>query len=320
MNPSWSQNVDYAGTSVSNFLKIGIGGRAMAMGDAVVTFSDDASALFWNPGAVSRIPQNSINLSTINWLVGTKIAYVGIVLHSGWWGSFGLDLDLFSSGDIEETTLTQQDGTGRFFSTSDMQLGLTYARNMTDRFSVGLKIKLVQERLANVRSSAFAFDLGAVFITSFLNNMRIAATLSNFGSRMKFEGRDLSVIYEVPNSPSGKEIPARLETLKWELPLLFRFGLSNYIIKNEDFSILTSVDVLDSRDHEARINMGMELGLYKSLFIRGGYKFNYEEVTYSLGAGFDLKKILNWNARLDYSFVSFGRFDPISQYSLVLNF
>jgi len=66
--------------------------------------------------------------------------------------------------------------------------------------------------------------------------------------------------------------------------------------------------------------MGMELGLYKSLFIRGGYKFNYEEVTYALGAGFDLKKILNWNARLDYSFVSFGRFDPISQYSLVLNF
>ncbi len=317
---AFSQNVDYAGTSVANFLKIGVSARTMAMGDAGITQSEDASALFWNPGAISRIPSNSLHLSTVNWLVDTKVAYGAVVLHAGGMGTIGLDLDFFSSGDIEETTLTQQDGTGRYFSASDLQLGLTLARNMTDRFSVGFKIKYIQEKLANVQAGAFAFDIGAVFITSFLNNMRLAATLSNFGPKMQFTGRDLTVIYPIPGSPAGKEVPAYLKTLEWELPLLFRFGLSDYLLKRDDFSVLWAVDVLDSRDHDARFNVGTELGIYRSLFIRAGYKFNYEESNYSLGAGFDLRRVLKWNARLDYAFLSFGRFEPVSQFSLRLNF
>ncbi|NIT51894.1 MAG: PorV/PorQ family protein [candidate division Zixibacteria bacterium] len=315
-----SQNVDYAGTSAVNFLKIGVGARAMSMGDASITLAEDASALFWNPGAISRIPQNSVNLSTINWLVDTRVTYAGAILHAGLWGTFGIDLDFFSSGDIEETTLQQQDGTGRFFNASDVQVGISYGRNMTDRFSVGMKVKYIQERLSNVDASSFAFDIGAVFITSFLNDLRIGATLTNFGSKMKFGGRDLSVIYEVPGSPSGKEIPANLETLDWELPLLFRFGLSNYIYQNEDFSLLGAMDVVDSRDHDARFNVGGELGIYESLYVRGGYKFNYDETTFALGAGFNLQRILNWNANLDYSYLDFGRFDPVNQFSLVLGF
>ncbi len=315
-----SQDVDYAGTSAANFLKIGVGARSMSMGDAGITLSDDASALFWNPGAISRIPENSVNLSTINWLVDTKVTYAAVVLHTGYAGTFGLDLDFFSSGDIEETTLTQQDGTGRFFDASDLQIGLSYARNMTDRFSVGIKAKYIQEKLVNVSASSFAFDIGAVFITSFFNNMRIGATLTNFGSKMKYSGRDLSVIYEVPGSPTGKEIPAKLETLEWELPLLFRFGLSDYLLNNEDFSLLGAVDILDSRDHDARFNVGGELGIYQSLYVRGGYKFNYDETTYSLGAGFNLNRILQWNAQLDYSFLDFGVFDPVNQFSLIVSF
>ncbi|NIT55309.1 MAG: hypothetical protein GWN00_03420, partial [Aliifodinibius sp.] len=81
-----SQDVDYAGTSAANFLKIGVGARSMSMGDAGITLSDDASALFWNPGAISRIPENSVNLSTINWLVDTKVTYAAVVLHTGYAG------------------------------------------------------------------------------------------------------------------------------------------------------------------------------------------------------------------------------------------
>lgn len=317
---AWAQNVDYAGTSAANFLKIGINARTMAMGEAGITMSDDASAMFWNPGAISRIPRNSINLSTINWLVDTRVTYAAAILHAGVLGSFGLDFDYFSSGDIEETTLTQQDGTGRYFSASDYQIGLGFARNMTDRFSFGIKAKYIHERLSNVDASSFAFDLGAVFITSFLNDLRIAATLSNFGNRMKFSGRDLAVIYSVPGSPTGKEIPANLETLEWEIPLLFRFGLSDYLVKNEDFTLLGAFDILDSRDHETRFNAGAELGIYQTLYVRGGYKFNYDETSFSLGAGFNLQRILKWNAQLDYSYLDFGRFDPVNQFTLALAF
>ncbi|NIT55891.1 MAG: hypothetical protein GWN00_06545, partial [Aliifodinibius sp.] len=80
------------------------------------------------------------------------------------------------------------------------------------------------------------------------------------------------------------------------------------------------VDILDSRDHDARFNVGGELGIYQSLYVRGGYKFNYDETTYSLGAGFNLNRILQWNAQLDYSFLDFGVFDPVNQFSLIVSF
>ncbi|MEZ4748244.1 MAG: PorV/PorQ family protein [Calditrichia bacterium] len=315
-----AQNVDYAGTSAANFLKIGVGTRFMAMGEAGITLSDDASAQFWNPGAIAIIPNNSVYLSRVNWLVDTQVSYGSVVLHSGSMGTFGADLNFFSSGEMEETTLVEQDGTGRFFDASDMQIGLTYARSMTDRFSVGLKLKYLQENLSSVSASAFGVDIGAVFTTNFLNNMRIGATLSNFGSKMKFDGRDLSVVYAVPGSPSGKEVPARLETQGWELPLLFRFGASTYVVKNENYSLLSAFDILDSRDHDPRYNVGGELGIYETLFVRSGYKINYDETTYSLGMGLNLNRVMKWNARIDYAFLRFGDLDDVSQFGLELSF
>jgi hypothetical protein len=40
------------GISTAQFLKIGVGRRASAMGDAFVAISDDASALYWNPAGL----------------------------------------------------------------------------------------------------------------------------------------------------------------------------------------------------------------------------------------------------------------------------
>ncbi len=45
----YAQQSDQVGTSMANFLKIGVGPRAIAMGDAFVALSDDASSLYWNP-------------------------------------------------------------------------------------------------------------------------------------------------------------------------------------------------------------------------------------------------------------------------------
>ena len=66
-------------------------------------------------------------------MVGSQVSYIGIVIPSSV-GMFGVDIDYFSSGEMEITTLQEQDGTRRFFDASDMMLGLTYSKLMTDRF------------------------------------------------------------------------------------------------------------------------------------------------------------------------------------------
>ena len=53
---------DKVGTSAAPFLGINIGGAATAMGGAYVSMASDASALYWNPGAISRLGHSQPNL------------------------------------------------------------------------------------------------------------------------------------------------------------------------------------------------------------------------------------------------------------------
>jgi len=313
-----AQEVDYSGTSAANFLKIGVGARPMAMGDAAISTVNDPTALYWNVAAITRIEKNvSFAFSTMNWLVDTRNSYIASVFQFEGIGSVGVDLQFLDYGKIEETTVYNQKGTGRFFSASDFAFGIGYARKLTDRFSFGVKFKYIRENLANANAGAFGIDVGAVFLTSFFNNnLRLAATLSNFGSKMKFGGRDLSIIYSVPGNPSGKQIPAELTTLEWEIPLLFRFGISNYFVNNDNWTVLASYDILDSRDYDVRHNVGAEIGYKNTFFLRGGYKFNYDEVTYTIGSGIDFSTLLDTKLVLDYSFLNYGVFGNFNQFTL----
>lgn len=308
-----AQNVNYAGTSVANFLKIGIGARAAGMGEAYMTNSSDAFCQFWNPGTISRISNTSFAFTSIDWLVNTNITYFGAVIPFSI-GTFGLDIDYFGTGEIEETTIQEQEGTGRYFNASDMQIGLSYARNMTDRFSFGIKIKYLREDLAGVQANAIAFDVGSLFITNFYNQLRIGISLSNFGSKMQFNGKDLNVIYQVENSPSNKEVPAVLETKKWDLPLFFRLGISTDLIQIGSSRLTASLDILDSRDSKAKENLGIELGVAEFLFLRSGMRFGYDEVGYSFGGGINISKF-----QFDYAWTDFGRFNPVQQFSFIIN-
>ncbi len=316
-----AQEVDYSGTSAVNFLKIGVGARPMAMGDAAIASINTAEALYWNVAGLSRIDEQfSVAISTMDWLVDSRNSYFAAAVKLGDFGTFGLDIQYLDYGKVEETTVYDQDGTGRFLSASDMAIGLGYAKKLTDRFAFGIKVKYINETIADATGNAFAIDIGAVFLTSFFDNsFRIAASLSNFGTKMKFSGRDLSVTYNVPDNPSNKQIPADLSTIEWDIPLLFRFGVSNYFINNDQITLLVAYEILDSRDYEVRHNVGGELGLYKMLYLRGGYKFNYDEIKYTVGVGLDFMEILKYQLKLDYVYLDYGDFDALNQFSLIFN-
>lgn len=315
------QNVDFSGTSAANFLKIGVGARMTSMGDAAIASVKDASAMYWNPAAMTRIEGNgALLISSMDWLVDSRMSYISAVSHFGNFGSIGFDFTYLDYGKIEETTIFDQDGTGRFYEANDVAIGLGYARNLTQNFSLGIKIKYISETLANVNANAFGFDVGSVFQTTFFdNNLWLAASLANFGTKMRFEGRDLSVVYSIPGSPSNKQVPADLTTIEWEIPLLFRFGISNYFINNEEFTLLTSYDILDSRDYEVRQNLGAEAGYRNIFFLRGGYRLNYDVADYSFGFGINFKEFLDYNVQLDYAYLNYGVFDSINQFTFFVN-
>jgi hypothetical protein len=46
------------GTTAAQFLKIGVGSRAVGMGGAFVAVADDITSLYWNPGGLGRLNHN----------------------------------------------------------------------------------------------------------------------------------------------------------------------------------------------------------------------------------------------------------------------
>src|SRR5471030_456263 len=48
-------NAADTGTTAANFLKLGIGPRAIAMGNAQVGLADDVYATYWNPAGLARL-------------------------------------------------------------------------------------------------------------------------------------------------------------------------------------------------------------------------------------------------------------------------
>lgn len=308
---------DHVGTSMANFLKIGIGGKAVAMGDAFTAISDDPSALFWNPSGIGFQDKMGINISYTQWIFETNSSFVGTVIPLGGIGTIGLSINSFSSGDIEETTIANPHGTGRVFDASDIAIGLSYAKKLTDRFSAGLTFKYLEENLSLESATAFAVDIGSIFIIDYDYNLRMGLVISNLGSNMKLSGLDLETNITTENS---KLVEAQIKTYEWPLPLTFRLGLAADVISLEDHVITLSAEVNDARDYEARENIGIEYAFNSMFYLRGGYKINYDEdgLTAGLGINYFLKGV--GGLVIDYAYTDIGRLGKINHFSVGLTF
>src|SRR5690606_23698815 len=124
-----------SGISTAQFLKIGVGGRASAMGDAFVAVANDASALYWNPAGLSQFTQNQVMFSHNKWVVDINHDFLGLVYHMDATNSFGIALTSLSMKDMPVTTEFAPTGTGEYFGFSDLSIAVTYSRRMTDQFS-----------------------------------------------------------------------------------------------------------------------------------------------------------------------------------------
>jgi len=317
---SSAQNSDLnqIGTSMANFLKIGAGARATAMGGAFVAISDDASATYWNPGGLPKMPYDETIIQVTNWLAGTKFYFLSATFSLGDFATVALSATSFTSGDIEETTIYYPEGTGRKFFTSNMVAGISLAREFTDNFSAGFTIKYITESLDRTTATTIAFDIGSIFVTNILNDMRIGIALSNLGGRMKLEGSDLTVQYLPENST--KYVNASLMTEPWDIPLLFRFGLATDAIKSENYRFTLSADLLDSRDYDYQVNTGAEFVFKEIVQLRGGYKFNYSVADYTFGFGLNLKNIIDFKGKLDYAYSNFGVLNDVHSLSISIGY
>jgi len=307
------------GTSGAQFLKIHLGAKEEAMGGGVIGLVDDASAVFWNPAGIAKVKNVDVNFSYTNWFNLFDLNAASVAYNLGEAGVVDASMIVFSTGQMEITTEQEPNGTGRYFDAQDLALGISYARFLTDRFNVGVTVKYVYQRIWNEAADGFAFDVGTQYRLDF-QNLTIAMSMANFGGDLKFGGPDLNITYDKnANFPLSRLAPAQLQTDSYPLPLYFQVGIGFDIYQADFIKVRGDVDAIHPNDNSERINLGTEFSFFDRFYLRGGYKYNYDDEKFAFGAGVNLP-ISQTLIRFDYAYSIYDILPSVHRVSLGMSF
>lgn len=282
------------GQAVLSVLKVDHGARTAGMGGAFVAVADDINTIFVNPAGLTRIAKAEYTLSYTRWLVDSRF-YSGALAHNTRMGVLGLSVMAYSLPKTEETTIFQPLGTGRQLDAGDVSIGVSYARKMTDKLSFGAQVRWTQETLDQDRFSSVDVNLGTTFHTGF-KSLRMGMGFYNLG-------KDLRIL-----------------AIDYQLPVMFKFAFAMEILGKQGgdtYLTVTGENQYATDFAEPQYRLGGELWFKNSLALRGGYKFNYDLETYSLGAGVKFHPVKRSEVRADFAYSNFGyKFDAPLRFSL----
>jgi hypothetical protein len=284
------------GTAGAQFLEIGVSARAVGMGDAFLAVSNDVSALYYNPAGITQLDNLELMASHIDYPAGITYDFLGAVYPSArLGGAWGAGFYMLNTGDMSLNTYPhpldeEPFSSNQTFSAKDYALALSYAASLTDRFSVGLTFKFIDENYEEERAMGWAADVGTLYNTGF-RGFKIAMVISNFGPDLKFI------------------------QMGYPLPMNFKFGGSMDLINNSSHKATLALEGSHPNDNLEKFNTGVEYWYNDLLALRVGNHFENNAGGFSFGAGLKLK-LSKTNVGFDYSYHDFGYLTQIHRFSV----
>jgi len=310
------------GTTSAQFLKIGVGSRALGMGGAFTASATDVTSIYWNPGGLAYVNSREVIFNHVDWLLDVKFDHAAFGMQVGDIGTIGAFVSVLSMGDMLVRTIEKPEGTGELFSAGAMTIGLSYARSLTDDFSIGFNAKYIREYIWNESAIGFAVDIGTLYRILFLNETRLGASISNFGTKMKLQGRDILKL-TTAGPGGGNVINTEHQLDAFDLPLLFRVGIAVDVVKTASSRLTSEINAIHPNDNTEYLNTGLEYSWNEMIFLRAGYKSLFEKDTeqgFTLGAGVDYRMYGLISLKVDYAYQDFGRLKNVHYFTLGVRF
>jgi len=323
----YAQTIGRVGSTASPFLKIGIGGRALGMGEAYTTQAEDVTGIYWNPAGLANISRMQVLVNHYEYIADLNYDFGAIAIPIRGFGTVGAYVGFLGMPDIERTTIQFPNGTGEKVSANSYVVGLSYARALTDRFSIGGSAKYIQEIIWHSTAQGFAFDVGVLY-RAFFKNLKIGMSISNFGTDMQMQGRDMLIQHDINDTFEGnnENIGGHLDADQFPLPILFRVGISANLTEDffnlEDYDWIVAVDAVHPNDNKEYLSAGTEVKIYDMISLRTGFRqMLLEDAEGGLTFGFGLHfKTRDTEIKIDYANVDYGRLDKQDKFSLILSF
>ena len=322
-----AQDLTKVGQSGMKFLSIPISARADAMGSSFISIAEDADALFWNAAGLGKLDGVQVNFHHHQWIADMAQNAISVGYNLGGnYGTIGASFVAMDYGDFHGTRRSVTDPGGftetGTYSPTAMAIGVGYAAQMTDRFYWGGHIRYAYQDLGqsaighdptDIEEGFFmkdnsqgvlVFDFGTIYHTGF-RDLRIAMSLRNFGNDVTYEEEPFAL-------PLNFTVGVAMD--------IFQLANSMGMMDESGMHKMTlSIEGATMRDYTERVHFGAEYSLQDIIFLRAGYKVNYDEEGLGLGAGVK-QNFGTFGAKIDYAYKPYGVFGTLHRFSIGMNF
>lgn len=283
--PAQGAKIEKRGQAGMTFLLINPSARAAGL--MASNGLEGASALFQNPSGIARVAGGDVMVGQTQWFADITQNAAALAYRVEGLGVVGLSWVSMDHGDIFRTTINEDPNTVGFnqigqVDVDESVIGLAYAREVTDRFTIGAQVKRAEQRLQDNRASALAVDFGLTYLTGYRSS-RLTMSIRNFSKEIQYI--DQSV----------------------QLPLTFKVGLDVDVFEllaaqmGENNSLTVQVERSHHRDSPEKMDVGLEYSFQDMVSLRVGNGFNYDANDVGFGVGLNFSQL-----RVDYAYNSYG--------------
>jgi hypothetical protein len=235
------------GSSGALFLRVGFGARASAMGEAQTAVAEDATTIYWNPGAMAAVLGTNVTLAHNEYFESLRLEQAAVV-HETDWGTIGFMFTGLYMDEMDRREDAPSANPLGTFGAYDVAVAIAYARYIVPNLTAGISVKPVYERIDELSASGIAFDIGLYHVAR-ITGVKFAAVVGNVGPPMKFDEEEFA------------------------LPQYFKLGGSyEREIPALEGRILATFDANFPNDGDPSGRVGGEYSYRRLLALRAGYK------------------------------------------------
>lgn len=270
------------GTTTANFLKIGPGAKAAAMGGAYTAVVNDPTSLYWNPAGLAEIEDVQFAATYNKWLADVYQGYVAIAFPNGS-NCLAACIDYVDMGEMVRTD--PGGGSDGTFTAQDMNIMVGYARKLSTNAAAGITLGIVTDTIDGEAVSCLAGNAGWRYEfgegVPRGEKFAVGVTLRNLGGTLA--GGSLPLTFVVGGAVEATPVSAGLDL---------------------DFPI----------DNEWSLSAGIDWQVYKNLALRVGYRGNNDDGRgFTAGAGFLFDTLT-----VDYAFVPYKTLGTTHRISVLI--
>lgn len=244
------------------FTRMGFGARGISMGNSISALDEGNLVSYYNPALSAFQEKNYFQSSysflsldrSLNFLNFTrKIEFGKSKSANGKPRSIaGISFGIINAG---VSNIDGRDSQGEKFktlSTSENQFFLNFSNRFSEKFALGVGLKLFYYKLyEDITSSGFGFDIGALY--KFNKNLNFAFVMTDINTKYKW---DTSELYGTEGNSTINNFP-------------FLMKISS-AYKFDDPKLVATIEFEHSNAETDFVRLGTEYNVIENFFLRGG--------------------------------------------------